>query len=580
MTRRTRRQRTLVTLASSLVLVLAGCSPDAPPPDAASPDFHVSDPTPDTGAVINLIQQDWQHTPGVTVDGGELQVASTGGSVIERGEGRVQRNPPLNLAGTHLEAVTDFSVSVSFTEVTADASLTLYDSPPIIADEFRIEPASVRLTVRDDTLEVVVLDGAPVEVLNSSEPTHREHLTLSDAGAAFSVRRSGDTLEIISGGDTLSSLSLGGIFTSTELWLGLSSNDGSFTVSSFTAAPLGGATLATAGPAVVRAGQSNGGLQALASRIRPGFRIGAAVALGPLSSDEDYGRQLVGNFGALTPENAMKPQFLSPQRGVHTFEEIDAILEIAEAKGMAVHGHTIAFTEAMPRWMQELPADSDAERSSSAAALLDYVTTVVTHFKGRLDSLDVVNEPFDVSEGTDLQHNIWYRVFGPGYPAIVSQAVHDADPDVKQFINENGADVPGERQDALLELALETNALGGHIYGVGLQAHVYDLDDDAISADDLSETLSLFEEAGLHVRISENDVTDDQGVDAQAEQYAAVLSTCLNSPACVSYTTWGVDDRYDWWVDDDGSLQQGHDFLFDQGKPTPAYEAMREVLTD
>ena len=136
----------------------------------------------------------------------------------------------------------------------------------------------------------------------------------------------------------------------------------------------------------------------------------------------------------------------------------------------------------------------------------------------------------------------------------------------------------GDRQDALLELALETNAQGGHIYGVGLQAHVYDLDTDAIPADDLSDTLDLFEDAGFRVRISENDVTDDRGTEAQAEQYAAVLATCLRSRTCVSYTTWGVDDRYNWWIDGHGKLRQGNDFLFDDGRPTPAYEAMRQAL--
>ncbi len=251
---------------------------------------------------------------------------------------------------------------------------------------------------------------------------------------------------------------------------------------------------------------------------------------------------------------------------------------MVESKGLTVHGHTIAFTEAMPAWMQELPTGSEEDRRASADALLDYVTTVVGHFKGRIASLDVVNEPLDLDQGTSLQENIWYQTFGPDYPAIVSQAVYDADPDVRQFINENGADVPGERQDALLELALQANEMGGHIYGVGLQSHVYDLETDAISAEDLTETLDLFEAAGLHVRISENDVTDDQGTDVQAEQYATVLATCLRSSTCVSYTTWGVDDRYDWWIDDDGGLQQGHDLLFDEGNPTPALNAMRRAL--
>ena len=41
---------------------------------------------------------------------------------------------------------------------------------------------------------------------------------------------------------------------------------------------------------------------------------------------------------------------------------------------------------------------------------------------------------------------------------------------------------------------------------------------------------------------------------------------------------WRRDDRYDWRIEDDGTLQQGHDFLFDGGKPTPAYDALRKVL--
>jgi endo-1,4-beta-xylanase len=73
----------------------------------------------------------------------------------------------------------------------------------------------------------------------------------------------------------------------------------------------------------------------------------------------------------------------------------------------------------------------------------------------------------------------------------------------------------------------------------------------------------------VSLRISENDVTDARGEAAQAEQYATVFATCLRSETCVSYTTWGVDDRYDFFVDDD-SVQQGHDLLFDDGEPTPA----------
>lgn len=559
-----RLRRVVSVVVAGLLCVLTGCSSTAAPSEQ--------------GTVVDLLRQDWGHVPGVVVDGAGLRVTATGRSIVEQDGGGGQPDPPVNLAGTHLVAPEDFTLQATFTDVTADATLAVYDSPPVIADEFRIEPAGVQLTLRGDDLQIAVFDGSHPQDVTDPQPAHDEHVTLLDPTAELSVRRSGDRLEIASDGETLSSLPLGDVFGSGELWLGLSSDEGAFTVSSLAAAAPGGAHLAAAGPVVADAEPSPDGLQALAAGSRPDFLVGAAVALGPLVSDAQYASDVVGSFGALTPENAMKPQALSPRQGEYTFEEADALLDVAASAGIAVHGHTIAFTEAMPRWMRELPTSTEQERQESAEVLLDYVTTVVTHFRGRLDSLDVVNEPFDLEQGTSLQENVWLRVFGPTYPVVVSQAVHDADPDVRQFINENGADVPGPRQDALLQLALDTNAQGGHIDGVGLQAHVYDLDTDALSADDLATTFASVEDAGLLVRVSENDVTDSEGQVVQAEQYATVLAACFASTACVSYTTWGVDDTFDWWVDGDGTLQQGHDLLFDDGEPTPAYDAVREVL--
>lgn len=559
-----RRRRFVGAATVGVLLALMGCSS--------------TDPQPERVTVIDLLKQEWRHVPGIVPDGDGLRVTTTARSIVDQDGGGGQPDPPVNLAGTHLAAPEDFTLSATFTDVTADATLAVYDSPPVIADEFRIEPAGVRLTLRGDDLRIAVFDGSPQQDVTDPQPVQDEHVRVPDPEAEFSVARSGDRLEVESDGETLSSLPLGDVFVSGELWLGLSSDEGSFTVPSFTAAAPAGASLSTAAPVATDLERLPDGLQALAAGSRPDFLIGAAVALGPLASDADYASSFVNNFGALTPENAMKPQALSPRQGEYLFDEADALLDLAEEKGIAVHGHTIAFSEAMPRWMRELPADSEEERAASAEILLDYVTTVVTHFRGRLDSLDVVNEPFDVDQGTDLQENVWFRVFGPTYPVVVSQAVSAADPDVRQFINENGADVPGPRQDALLQLALDTNEQGGHIDGVGLQAHIYDLDTDAVSADDLSATFDRFEDAGLLVRISENDVTDDQGEEAQAEQYATVFETCLRSAACVSYTTWGVDDRYDWWIDDDGGLHEGHDLLFDDGEPTPAFDVVRAVL--
>ncbi len=173
-------------------------------------------------------------------------------------------------------------------------------------------------------------------------------MTLDDPSATISLARADDRLTVRSGDDTVATLPLGDVLGSGALWFGLSSEHGSFTVSELTATAPARTSLTAEGPAVEDAERDPDGLQALAARSRPDFRIGAAVALGPLAADPDTAREFVGEFGALTPENAMKAQALSPRQGEYRFEEADAILDLAERTGMTVHGHTIAFTEAMP----------------------------------------------------------------------------------------------------------------------------------------------------------------------------------------------------------------------------------------
>ncbi|MDO9398655.1 MAG: glycoside hydrolase, partial [Herbiconiux sp.] len=104
---------------AGLLLAPAGCTAVDPPSERET--------------VIDLLQQDWRNVPGIVADGTGLRVAATGRRIVEQDGGGGVPDPPVNLAGTHLEAAGDFSLSVSFTDVTADATLAVYDSPPVIA---------------------------------------------------------------------------------------------------------------------------------------------------------------------------------------------------------------------------------------------------------------------------------------------------------------------------------------------------------------------------------------------------------------------------------------------------------------
>jgi len=533
-----------------------------------------------SSTAIDLLQQNWQYMDGVTKSDKGLAVTATDPRIVEQDGSGGQPNPAVNLYGTHLKTTGDFSVTAHLTNLGGGtASLQLYDTPPIIADEFRIEPAGVSISLHGTKLTVKGYSGSAQQDVTNPQPSFSGDADVDPTGD-ITLTRAGSGLSVQSGTATVTIPDGAGWFRSGAVWLGLNSPDTGFSVDKFTAQGVDGGNVSPVDTTQTPAANTNTvtGLQALATTVRPGFKVGAAAALTPWMSDPTYATQLQQNFGAITLENAMKPQFISPKRGVYTFETADALVALAHKNGMVVHGHTLAFSEANPAWMRNLPTATDADRQATTATLLQYVTDVMTHFKGQFDSLDVINEPLDTDQGTDLQHNIWYKAMGPDYMVRVSQLVHSIDPDVKQYVNENGAEMASDRQDALLALVRHVNAGGGFIYGVGLQAHVYDMDTDAIDGGELNRTFNRFAAAGLKVRISENDVTDDEGTAAQAAQYATVFAACLHNTNCVSYTTWGVNDRYDWFTDDDGSLQQGHDLLFDGNKSTSAYTALLATL--
>lgn len=64
-----RRRRTVSVAVASTLLALAGCSSTGS--------------TSERGTVVDLLQQDWGHVPGVVVDGAGLRVTATGRSIVE-----------------------------------------------------------------------------------------------------------------------------------------------------------------------------------------------------------------------------------------------------------------------------------------------------------------------------------------------------------------------------------------------------------------------------------------------------------------------------------------------------------------
>jgi endo-1,4-beta-xylanase len=535
-----------------------------------------SQPQPGTYAASekpDMLAGQWAYMPGAVPEDDGLKVEPPRRAIVEQDGSGGQTNAPINLFGSSLDDATDFSLRAEIADLKGTAVVQLYGEAPVIADEFRVERRSVRLTLSTMALQAELWDGTSQQpVVSKSFPiTVQTH-------AQLYIAHQQKTLTLKVDDQVAGSLPVSGLFDDQKVWLGLDGSD-TWRLAGLEAKALSGAKLTVVdGSAIKLAGKDPDGLQRLLSKKRPDFRLGAAMALGPAMTDPAYASVAFGgNFGMLTTENALKWQFVHPEPDTYTFQEADALVALAEKYHLQVHGHTLVFAEANPRWVQDLPAEA------VEGVMLDHIQKVVGRYKGRMVSWDVVNEPLadydDFVPGeTELRQHKWFRAMGEAYIAKAFRAAHKADPKALLFLNEYGLEADGERWDGLIALVKRLQAQNVPIDGVGFQAHVYEAA-DRIDPATLRRHIRQLEELGLKVRISEMDVYSDDGVEVQAAQYADVLAACLAEPNCVSFTTWGVSDRYDYWRDDDGSIQQGEDFLWNAAmQPTLAVSKIKEFL--
>jgi len=372
------------------------------------------------------------------------------------------------------------------------------------------------------------------------------------------------------------------MFNSGEAWIGLNSEQGRARISELIAQPLQGGQLKTVNTADLHAAPLPEGLQTLVRKA--GFRIGAAAALNPMVSDAQYAELFLGGeLGSITTENCLKPQDVQPIEGVFTLGEADALVSLAERHGLAVHGHTLVYDKAMPEWMHDLPHATDADKQHLRHALETHIQTVMSHFRRRIASWDVVNEAIDgFNEDAKLGDNIWFEAFGEEYLDIAFRAAHQADPDAKLYINDYGLETnPRGRGRFMLDLVKRLLARGVPIHGVGIQGHVYEIPRDTIDPNVLRAQMDALHTLGLEARVSELDVTGAKGAKAQADQYASVLRVCLEAPNCTGLTMWGMDDQYGSTagLDDSGQLVGGNELPYTSDhRPKLARRAMRDVL--
>ena len=257
-----------------------------------------------------------------------------------------------------------------------------------------------------------------------------------------------------------------------------------------------------------------------------------------------YTALVAREFSMFTPKNVLKWDAVHPTRATFNFTRPDAMLAFAQANGMKMRGHTLAWYNQNPSWLL-----SDGFSADTMTQILrDHIAAVVGHYKGALYAWDVVNEAF--TESGALRDTVWGKVIGKGYIETAFRAARAADPAALLFYNDFNLETAAAKQDAVYNLVADFKARGVPIDGVGLQSHFL-VNPDGTGAPSLSQlqaTYARFAALGVRIQITELDVrvqtpgTTAAALAGQLQVYSNVVNACLGVTACEAIIVWGVTD--------------------------------------
>jgi endo-1,4-beta-xylanase len=319
---------------------------------------------------------------------------------------------------------------------------------------------------------------------------------------------------------------------------------------------------------------------------RAGVLVGAAVEP-RYFSEAEYARTLAREFNMLTAENVLKWGTLRPSRARFDFEPGDRLVAFARKHRMKVRGHTLLWSEYNPRWLTS-GSFTPAEMS---ALLREHIRRVMGHYRGKIFAWDVVNEVF-LADGS-VEPSVWYDRPGIGFKgkgtAYVEQAfrwAREADPDVLLFYNDYDTEGINPKSDAVYAMVKDFRARGVPIDGVGIQAHIVDLEAKDLAT--MEANIARLVALGLQVHITEMDVglpvdaagrpRDEALLKRQAEIYRQAAEACLRQKGCTAFQTWGFTDKYT-WIPDFTKGAKGLPLPFDSlYAPKPAYHALVEAF--
>ncbi len=281
------------------------------------------------------------------------------------------------------------------------------------------------------------------------------------------------------------------------------------------------------------------------------FSIGAATSVSALNSTI-YSNTLSANFTQITAEYEMKMARIWTGPNNYSWTAADALVTYAETHNMDVHGHTLVWYNSFPEWFKTANYDSAAFETN----VKNYITAVVTRYKGRVKSWDVANEVFADGGGLRAEGTIKPVFQDPiAFYGRCFQYARAADPDAKLFYNDYSVVIDAGKRNAMKKMATRFAQEGYPIDGFGDQFHYrVSTDKNTIKTgfNDLASTGLLIHLSELDIIMNVNKLDNYEFTATEQEKqytsYRFIVEMYEKLPAAQKFaiTTWGVSDNSTW----------------------------------
>ena len=289
-------------------------------------------------------------------------------------------------------------------------------------------------------------------------------------------------------------------------------------------------------------------------------------------------------FNVVVAENEMKFDATVPRENEFNFTKGDKMVEYAQANGLRVRGHALAWHSQVPGWVNNY----SGQKEKLLSVLKNHIDSVVGHWKGKVAEWDVVNEAINDDYNHDWRStgSVWYEGIGPEFLDSAFVWAHAADPDAELCYNDYAVEWginEGSKAGFVLEQVKRWKANGIPITCVGTQTHI------EIAHETTPQNVRAFAKAlaelDVTLNITELDIGFPKGsagkltaadYEKQGHLYRQFMDVFLEEPNMGEFVIWGLTDAHS-WLDEQQGKTEG--LLYDkQYKPKPAYDSIMVSL--